>query len=424
MAYLCLAGYLALIYVRPGEIVPALAGLPIVMTFSVIALVVIVATQLNRPWTLFQLPHDWALLWLSVAVVVSNLAWGWFGGSYRAALTFLPAIFTYFLMRLAITTPRQLQRVVRFVILLTLFQAVNGLVQFHTGIGLGGVETIEHRTDEVEEELRIRGTGIFQDPNDLAMALLVVVPFLLTDVFAAAGSASRRTLAAAALVPIVLALLYTGSRGGMLGFVLILVLFSMRRYGQLAGATVALAAIVLTTTLGGATRIAEIDHREASAQGRVQAWSIGLGLFKDHPVFGVGFGRFTEFHDLVAHNSFVHILAELGLLGVLPAVAAVYWFFKGLRAVSAARRPWTRDESLGRDLVLVGAGFFTSALFLSRQYVPITYLVLGLGASQAALARPSVRSTGRDRAWIVVLTAAGMLGTYVAVRLLAVWGGA
>jgi hypothetical protein len=422
VAYLFLTGYLALIYIRPGEILPALAGLPIVMIYSLIALAVVVVTQLHRPWTLFDIPHDWALLCLSVAVVVSNLAWGWFDGAYRAAITFLPAIFTYFLIRLAVTTPGQLRRIVRLVIVLSLFQAANGIVQFHTGTGLGGVTTIEHSGDSVEEDPRIRGTGIFQDPNDLAMALLIAVPFLLTDLFSRTGSAARRALSASALVPIVLAILYTGSRGGMLGFVMILVLFSARRYGRLAGATVAILAIVLTTALGSATRIAEMDSREESAQGRVQAWSVGLGLFKTHPIFGVGFGRFTEFHERVAHNSFVHVLAELGLAGILPAVAAVYWFFKGLRPQSTAPDSAKRDASLGRDLVLVGAGFFASALFLSRQYVPITYLVLGLGASQAALARPTVRSTSRDAAWIAVLTAAGIFGIYVAVRVLAVWG--
>ena len=47
---------------------------------------------------------------------------------------------------------------------------MNGIVQYHTGIGLGNVGMVLDR---------IYGTGIFNDPNDLGMTFVMTVPFVL-----------------------------------------------------------------------------------------------------------------------------------------------------------------------------------------------------------------------------------------------------
>ena len=40
-------------------------------------------------------------------------------------------------------------------------------------------------------------------------------------------------------------------------------------------------------------------------------------MLKSHPMTGVGYDQDTENHPPVAHNSFVHTFAELGLIGAL-----------------------------------------------------------------------------------------------------------
>ena len=87
----------------------------------------------------------------------------------------------------------------------------------------------------------------------------------------------------------------------------------------------------------------------------------------------------------VAHNSFVHTFAELGLLGAFCFVGMFYWYFKGLKLI-----PIDTPESASwrRALMASAVGVLTCAWFLSRQYVPIFYVLLGVGACAATINVP------------------------------------
>ena len=52
-----------------------------------------------------------------------------------------------------------------------------------------------------------------------------------------------------------------------------------------------------------------------ASEDRLEAWSIGIMLIRSHPIFGVGFQKFSEFNEITAHNTFVVCAAELGLVG-------------------------------------------------------------------------------------------------------------
>ena len=69
-------------------------------------------------------------------------------------------------------------------------------------------------------------------------------------------------------------------------------------------------------------------------------------MLKSKPVFGVGYGRFTEFHRKVAHNSFVQTAAELGMLGAFVFIA--------IYDCSILHRRRAAGASLARDFRLRG----------------------------------------------------------------------
>src|SRR5262249_36551228 len=148
---------------------------------------------------------------------------------------------------------------------------------------------------------------------------------------------------------------------------------------------------LLGLVLLGPSRIQDTGTDEASTQGRIQAWSEGLQMLRAHPLTGVGFSRFTENHSLVAHNSFVHSFAELGLLGGACFVGIVFWYFESLRRV--AHRARVLGALVGNwhnAFVASGAGFFVGVCFLSRQYNPVLYTLLALGACHVSLIRGDV----------------------------------
>ena len=423
--YLCLLLYVSMIYLRPGEILPSWAGFPFVEILALIAAGVAVLTFVRepRPWT--WLPHDTCILGFWVAIVASNLTWGWFGGALLGFADFFKIVFYYFLMRFAVREPHHVRWLVILLVVLNVVQATFGVLQYHTGVGVGGLEL--HRDG------RIRGVGIFNDPNDLALALIMVVPFLLIWIADRDVFAGLRVLALAALALILVAVQYTGSRGALVGLAALVIAFSLRRFGLLRGAPLAVAGLLALLAWGpGRTlgpeeedsrrvmaasvqeTVAGIDRvvpDDSSARGRIEAWSEGLTLLRAHPLFGVGYSRFTEFNELVAHNSFIHTFSELGLLGAFFGMGLAYWYFKGLR-----RRDADDDAppSLTLALVLAGIGFFTMVSFLSRQYDLVLYTLLGLGACHAAIIQPAdperrIAMTWRDVRNIGLLTAGAIV---------------
>ena len=73
-------------------------------------------------------------------------------------------------------------------------------------------------------------------------------------------------------------------------------------------------------------------------------------------------------------------------------------------------------------------GMLSCAWFLSRQYVPVFYVLLGMGASAASLTVPAdekskLQSSQTDVAVIAALTIFGVLFVYLQIRTMAVWSG-
>ena len=415
--YLFLLAYVTVLYVRPSEVIASLAQVPIVDILTVGSVPVVALATAMRPRRFVVMPTDLCVLGLWGAIVLSNLTWGWFGGAWMGFLEFMPVVFCYVLIRLAIETPRQFRGFVYLLVLLNLFQAVNGIVQYHTGTGLGGVITIGL-------ERRIRGTGIFHDPNDLGMTLVMITPFVLGGLFAADAKVRHRLLWLLILLPILVAMYYTNSRGTVIGLGAVLIAFGYRRFRSMSGTLVA-AAAVLALVVFGPSRTSAMDASESSAQSRVEAWGEGLGMLKANPVFGVGFGRFTEFHRKVAHNSIVHTFAELGLLGAFLLIGSFYGFFRATRLLGRSGSADPESLYWSGTLSASAIGAVACGFFLSRQYVVVPYILLAMGLSRATILVPDGR-----RFWsnapaqvvaIGVLTASSVVVIWILVRALGAW---
>ena len=77
---------------------------------------------------------------------------------------------------------------------------------------------------------------------------------------------------------------------------------------------------------------------DTSIQNRLNGWRAGVNMFKDNPIYGVGPGMYEEeyfkygpliFNPITrvrdismvnAHNMFITVLAERGIIGILPVV--------------------------------------------------------------------------------------------------------
>lgn len=421
MLFLITMIYLGLIYVRPNELNEGWEEVPLVMMASVVAAPLLGWAIAQRRANVIAMPQDRLLWGFWFAIVLSNLATGWLGGGIIGVTAFAQVMFQYALIRASVQTVFQLRGAIVVLTAFMLFHATSGILQWYTGVGFGGIEPMT-----TDGALRIRSVGIFNDPNDLAMAMLIVLPFLFVTVVNPDAGWSARILSVVTLVPMLMAFQFTNSRGGVLGLGAALALIAWRRYGKRVGPIVVVLLLGAVVALGP-SRMAEMDADEDSAQGRIQAWSEGLNMLAGRPITGVGYGRFTEYHPLVAHNSFVQVLAELGLLGGSAFIGMVFWYFNSLRRVAGlARAAQAPFRAWHTGFLAMGTAFFVSACFLSRQYNPVLFTVIALGACYASLVShgdTTVFSVSwADRRRVVTLTIGTVLLIWVMVRAFGAWG--
>jgi O-antigen ligase len=126
-----------------------------------------------------------------------------------------------------------------------------------------------------------------------------------------------------------------------------------------------------------------ISTEEASAAGRVEAWSVGLNLLQAYPLFGVGAHNFTEYHFRTAHNSFVLCAAELGMFGLLAWVMLIYLSIKNNEFIAAEVSGMRmRDIAVYVDTIRYGLiAFAVGSYFLSRTYNELLFIFVGLSAA-------------------------------------------
>ena len=410
--------YVALVYLRPTELVAGWQDLPVVLLASLATAPLLASELLRRPRLLVELPHDRFLLGYWAAIIVSDLAWGWREEAVLGAEAFAPIAYLYFLLRASLGTPRRFRGMMLVLTLAVVFHAVSGIVQYHTGIGFGGVAPLMYDGEE-----RIQGPGVFNDPNDLGMAFVVVIPVVLARIQGPAPFVRRVAWAPIAGVLLV-ALYYTNSRGAILALGAVLAVYAWRRFGRGKGTALAMLALAALLFVSP-SRMSQLDSGETSAQGRIRMWSEALQMFKERPLTGFGWSRFSEYHEMVVHNSFMHSLAELGLLGGVCFVGMVYSYVWGLRQVRV--RGANHPDVLpgwGDVLMSMGAGLFITLAFLSRQYNVVPYTVLALGACYVTLHKWSgaaVEVRWRDRLAVACWTAGAVVVASVIVRTLEVY---
>jgi putative inorganic carbon (hco3(-)) transporter len=129
---------------------------------------------------------------------------------------------------------------------------------------------------------------------------------------------------------------------------------------------------------------------KASVSKHLVGWEAGLNMIKKNPISGVGFGNYkavvthydktgeVRIDPHVAHNAYLEIAAEMGLLAIV-----VFWTFLGTAVYSAGK---TRKLALARGSPVLAAlalgcqasilGTAVGIFFVSGQYTRLFWFVL------------------------------------------------
>jgi O-antigen ligase len=259
------------------------------------------------------------------------------------------------------------------------------------------------------------------DPNYLA-AVLVGGIFLSLGVAAGSKRATGAPilwLGAAAFC--LVSLFLTASRGGLIALTVAMIAaiaFGGRWRGFVAVLAVVIAAgsFFYFTALAPQSdrdRIAEVTQGEAGKQeGRATIWQVGWRMFEAQPVHGVGAGNFPNTalkyvvrpgeaprsdrliaEPAVAHNTYLGVLAELGLVGGGLFFGLIV-FSVGSAAAAARRFRAIGDrqmEALSRALFAAAIGVLAADFFLTAESSKQLWLLLGLGPAMLAIANKGNR---------------------------------
>ena len=255
-----------------------------------------------------------------------------------------------------------------------------------------------------------RLAGTIGDPNEEAA---VLVAGLMLAVGLAGGfprGSARRVWLTIGAALIVIGLLTTVSRGGLIAAGCALLggaVFGGRWRTRAVVALVASAAALGTYFVVLAPLSARQHLGSANSTGRTDLWKVAWNMFKAEPVKGFGSGNFQVASirfvqdsgsltraDLivddphVAHNVYLELLADLGIFGLLAFLStAVASLTIAVRAADRFRATGdVRFELLSRMLILAILGMLAAAFFISDQFSKQLWLLLALPPPLLAIA--------------------------------------
>jgi probable O-glycosylation ligase (exosortase A-associated) len=255
--------------------------------------------------------------------------------------------------------------------------------------------------------------SVLGDPNDLSLVLLFPFSFALSLTLSDKLSRSDRMLGILTVIVLVLAIIATESRGGLLGVAAIATLFAWRRVKSkillLGGASVLLVLLYVVAGIssrksGGASE----SGLDESAMGRLHAWEAAFGMAVDNPLSGVGMNNFysnyffySDYWDGLnhaVHSTWFGVLGETGFVGLFVFLGMIFSLLRcshaSLQKILASRANFSPVMTSIAEGNLSGlVGFCVSGTFLTQGFTWPLYILLAFTVAIANfVSRPGERA--------------------------------
>ncbi len=310
-----------------------------------------------------------------------------------------------------------LRRVIWSLLIAGIFMGTISAVQFLTGafhnnffgFGLAQVQHIIGQT----EDFRIGGP--IGEPNFYSQILLPLVPLAFERMWTERKSVLR-LLAAWSFVACLLAIVFTFSRGAIVGlFAMAGMMILIRRPTPQELFVVLLLILpilpfVPTQYIERVTTLIDVlpgfnknPRSEVSFRGRTSELIAGLMMFRDNPLLGVGLNNYpvhyqdyarrvgleTRREPRAPHSLYLEVLAELGFLGIVTFGALLWnmWQSIYLSQKRFRRYRFYQYQTLTTALGVGLMGYLTGAIFLHAAYPRFFWLLVGMTLAIPQIAR-------------------------------------
>ena len=334
----------------------------------------------------------------------------------------------YFLIGRIVSNPWRMRVFVFILLLLNLKLAQFAIRGFFAGSAFGRSAQFM-----ASRGVGAGSVGFFGNAGDFGVAMCVIWP-LAGMLLLGESKKIPRLILLASFAAFSGAILVCGSRGAFLAAVLTALVASvrnLRRFGVAFLFLILVPGFFYLLPEGSKDRLRSALHwqQDKTASTRIALWKAGIGMFSDHPIFGVGPGNFGQEYanryagpgedpeSWVPHSIYIQALSELGLAGTIPLLLLIVSYFRlNARTLKNYRaRGKEGQRALGhymaQGLNLAMVGYLLSGAFLAVLYYPHLWVLLGLSVGLNTVSVPGRAADGvagvEDKEQSLALAASG-----------------
>lgn len=288
------------------------------------------------------------------------------------------------------------------------FQYLTGTFEMrYWGFGLSAVQNIAGRTSDY------RIAGPFGDPNFFAQALVIMLP-LAVDRMVKERQRIFALVAGGTALLVILAIIFTFSRGGFLALAVTLIALAIYYRVPFYRLVLLILVIGILTPFLPAQykdRLATLvnltspdgTYTDVSFQGRTSEYMVGVMMFTDNPLLGVGTGNYKSNYlkysrqlgidprneQRSPHSLFIQVAAEEGLFGLFVFGVLLWSAFQSILTANAIFKGMQDYESAGitASIGISLLGYLTAALFIHLAHPRLFWVLIALALAMHEIAR-------------------------------------
>jgi O-antigen ligase len=379
-AFFWLSAFYVVYCARPEDWIPGLKFVPLAKITAIFAMWGLFTSLGRTKRTLKNVPKEGKLLLVMIGLLFVSgfLSPVWRGGAISRTIDFSKVYVAWILTFLLITTFDRLRRIIYI-------QAASVAVISAVSIVKG------HGTPRLEGVLG----GIYSNPNDLAFAIVLSLPFALAFMVTA-KSRVKKAVWLFGMLLMMAALFMTASRAGFIDLVLsgavTLYYFAIKGKRRYLLVATGVLTILIAVLAGGKLydRFAALSGDSSTDQSAYGSYEDrkylmlrALEGIKDYPVFGIGVRNFNTYsliwHEV--HMTYLQICVE----GGIPVLILYLMFFgRGFKNLKILLKTKNLDE---HTVLFVGAlhssliGFVVGAVFAPEAYQFFPYFAVAFTAT-------------------------------------------